>query len=185
MSDHPSNSQNKRLEHVRSSPPELIYLEEPHSAHSVVQIPRNWRLLHFEPFEDDQELQKRFRVFWASGVQCLGEWKQGQQVVWTEDGGRLTFDGLIQWQSMHWKLSQRSLQQLLQVQQNQQCDKHVKQFIKAADQRTAVLLETINKKPDENYEASEMDGDTMVLSVKFYGALLSYMKNRPLSLINR
>lgn len=42
------------------------------------------------------------------------------------------------------------------------------QFIKTVDQRAAELLETVNKKPNGNYEASEMDEDTMALSVMGY-----------------
>ena len=57
------------------------------------------------------------------------------------------------------------------------------QFMKSVDPKIAELLETINKKPSNAYELDLMDDDTKALSIKFYSILVSYMKDRPLSLI--
>ena len=140
-------------------------------------------------------------------MKFLSEEKQGEQFIWTEDAGRLTF---VCWTMAERALDslQRSLQQLVQVQQSNQWSKHLGsseafkpttrdeelrqwpdwrfgflQFVKTVDQKTAELLETINRQPNGNYNASEMDEDTVNLSKKFYGVLVSYMKNRPLTLI--
>ena len=105
----------------------------------------------------------------------------------------------------------RSLQQLVQAQQNQQWSKHLQDDSRSSSpiremrssgncrigdlhscssrrvwiQRQLRLLETINKKPNNAYDMDTMDDDTKALNIKFYSILFSYMKNRPLSLIRQ
>ena len=53
------------IKKVNCSKPEVVFLEDPHKVE--VQVPQTWRLLQFdlfEEFEKEQDLRKRFRVFW-------------------------------------------------------------------------------------------------------------------------
>ena len=47
------------------------------------------------------------------------------------------------------------------------------QFMKSVDPKTAELLETISKKPNNAYDMDTMDDDTKALSIKFYSILFS------------
>ena len=47
------------------------------------------------------------------------------------------------------------------------------QFTKSVDPKTAEILETINKKPNNAYDMDTMDDDTKALSIKFYSVLVS------------
>ena len=193
------------MQKEKGSNAEFSFKQE--SCEVEVQVPRTWKVLPFEryrPTDFEQESKRKFRVLRVGGDKYLPEEKKGVKVFWKEKSKTFAFemstDALIG--------LQRSLQQLVQVQQNQQRSKHIKtpeifkpstrdeelrqwpdwrfsfmQFMKSVDPKTAELPQTINKKPKEAYDMDTMDNDTKALSNKFYSILISYMKNRPLSLI--
>lgn len=113
-----------RRQKERSSKPEIVFLEDSHTVE--VQVPNTWRLLQIELFKADTETRKRFKVFRRRGeTKCLSEEKGGVQIVWKEEKGQIILVGCTTTEPTLSSL-QRSLQQLVQVQQNQQWNKYTK-----------------------------------------------------------